>query len=60
MANGFPTYDPPTSCALCGQPFKVRDDHVYGWRTSSGKLYCSEFCADNEEEEDAFQDRRRA
>jgi hypothetical protein len=58
MVNGFP-YDPPTTCALCGQPLKKRDDRVYGWRTTSGKLYCSEFCADNEQEA-RLQDKRRA
>ena len=41
-------------CAYCGQPFK---EHLYAWRSSSGKLYCSEFCADDEEGAD-FQNRR--
>jgi hypothetical protein len=56
MVNGFPTYDLPITCALCGQPFKMR----HAWRMLGNKLYCSEFCADNDKEEDAFQDRRRA
>ena len=43
-------------CAYCGQPFK---EHLYAWRSSSGKLYCSEFCADDEEEAN-FQNMRRA
>jgi hypothetical protein len=34
------------TCAY-GQPLKQR---LYAWRSSSGKLYCSEFCADDEEE----------
>jgi hypothetical protein len=44
----------PSRCAYCGQPFK---QHLYAWRSSSGKLYCSEFCADDEEEAN-FQNRR--
>jgi hypothetical protein len=59
MVNGFPTYDPPTTCALCGQPLKMRGENLYGWRTTSGRLYCSEFCADSEEEV-RFQDKRSA
>jgi hypothetical protein len=42
--------NPSNRCAYCGQPFKQKDSHLYAWRTSSGKLYCSEFCADDEEE----------
>jgi hypothetical protein len=45
----------PSRCAYCGQPFK---QHFYAWRSSSGKLYCSEFCADDEEEAN-FQNRRQ-
>jgi hypothetical protein len=30
--------------------FKQKENHLYAWRSSSGKLYCSEFCADDEEE----------
>jgi len=42
----------PTACAFCGQPFKLSGDrgHLTAWRASTGKLYCSEFCADDEEE----------
>jgi hypothetical protein len=50
---------PPSSCAYCGQPFKQKENHLYAWRSSSGKLYCSEFCADDEEEA-TFQNMRRA
>jgi hypothetical protein len=46
----------PSRCTYCGQPFK---QHLYAWRSSSGKLYCSEFCADDEEEAN-FQNMRRA
>ena len=46
----------PGRCAYCGQ--RLEQD-LYAWRSSSGKLYCSEFCADDEEEAN-FQDMRRA
>jgi hypothetical protein len=58
MVNPLPTDKPPTTCAFCGQPFKVRDNHVYAWRSTCSKLYCSEFCADDEEAR--VQHRRRA
>jgi hypothetical protein len=41
-------------CAYCGQPLQQA---LYAWRSSSGKLYCSEFCADEEAEFD-FQNLR--
>jgi len=59
MVNQFATDKPLTACAFCGQPLKVHDNHVVAWRSTSGKLYCSEFCADDEEEA-AFRDKRRA
>ena len=40
----------PTACAYCGQPFKQKESHRFAWRSTSGKLYCSEFCAADEEE----------
>jgi hypothetical protein len=40
----------PTCCAYCGQPFKQKENHRFAWRSTSGKLYCSEFCAGDEEE----------
>jgi hypothetical protein len=40
----------PTACAYCGQPFKLKENHRFAWRSNSGKLYCSEFCASDEEE----------
>ena len=40
----------PSSCAYCRQPFKQRENHRFAWRSTSGKLYCSEFCAGDEEE----------
>jgi hypothetical protein len=49
--------NPRNGCTYCGQPFK--DSYLYAWRSSSGRLYCSEFCADDEEET-AFQNMRRA
>ena len=50
--------NPPSRCAYCGQPFKQRENHVYAWRSSTGNLYCSESCADDEEES-TFQKLRR-
>jgi hypothetical protein len=50
----------PTACSFCGQPFPLSKDtrHVAAaWRSSTGKLYCSEFCADDEEEAN-FRQRR--
>ena len=60
MVNQLPTDEPSSACALCGQPFNVHNNHVYAWRSTSGKLYCSEFCADDEDEEARFPYRRRA
>ena len=51
MVNQLPTDEPSSACALCGQPFNVHNNHVYAWRSTGGKLYCSEFCADDEDEE---------
>jgi hypothetical protein len=45
------------TCACRGKPFKANNNQVYAWRSMRG-VYRSEFCAD--EEEDRFQDRRRA
>jgi hypothetical protein len=47
-----------TACAFCGQPFTVRENRVNAYRSTSGKLYCSEFCADDEEEA-IFRSRRQ-
>jgi hypothetical protein len=46
VSNGYPIQNPGTHCAYCGEPFKQRENYRYAWRSSSGKLYCSEFCAD--------------
>jgi hypothetical protein len=35
-------------CGYCGQP--LQQNHGFAWRSTSGKLYCSEFCAADEEE----------
>ena len=48
----------PTTCAHCKKPFPVVNGHVEAWRTSVGKYFCNEFCAEDEEET-AFQDHRR-
>jgi hypothetical protein len=39
----------PTACAFCGQLFSMHDNRVYAWQSTSGELYCSEFCADDED-----------
>ena len=41
---------PVASCAFCDQPLGQESGHLYAWHSTSGKLYCSEFCADDEEE----------
>jgi hypothetical protein len=55
VVDRFAIQNAPSRCAYCGQPFK---QDLYAWRSSSGKLYCSEFCADDEEEAD-FQNMRQ-
>ena len=52
----FAIESPPSRCAYCGKPFKER---LYVWRSSSGELYCTEYCADDEEEAN-FQNMRCA
>jgi hypothetical protein len=54
MVHRFAIQNSPNRCAYCGQPFARH----YAWRSSSGKLCCSEFCADDEEETN-FQNMRR-
>jgi hypothetical protein len=49
----------PTTCAHCKKPFPMENGHVEAWRTSTGRYFCNEFCAEDEEEA-AFQDHRRA
>jgi hypothetical protein len=50
VVNAYPVQNPAPNCAYCGEPFKQKENHLYAWRSSSGKLYCSEFCADDEAE----------
>ena len=40
----------PARCQHCGQPFQVADKHVAAWRSSDGRYYCNEFCAEGAEE----------
>jgi hypothetical protein len=40
----------PTRCAFCNKLFASRDGYVEVWRTSDGRHFCSEFCADDAEE----------
>jgi hypothetical protein len=49
----------PSKCTHCGEPFRIKDDRVNCWRSSSGNFFCNEFCADDAEEA-AFQRRSRA
>ena len=49
----------PTTCGHCKKPFPVVNGHVEAWRTSTGRYFCNEFCAQDEEEA-AFQNHRRA
>jgi hypothetical protein len=44
----------PTTCEHCKKPFPVVNGHVEAWRTSTGRYFCNEFCA-HDEEEAAFQ-----
>jgi hypothetical protein len=37
-------------CPNCGRRFATVCDHVECWRASSGRLYCSEFCAETDNE----------
>jgi hypothetical protein len=55
VTSRFAIEIPPHSCAY----FKQKENHLYAWCSSSGRLYCSELCADDEEEA-AFQNKRRA
>jgi hypothetical protein len=55
IVDRFAIQNAPSRCAYCGQPF---EQDLYAWRSSSGKLYCSEFCADDEEEAN-FQNMRQ-
>lgn len=50
--------DAPTTCAYCAKPFPLVNDHIECWRSSDGRFYCSEFCADDAEEK-AFCAHRR-
>jgi hypothetical protein len=59
MVDRLPAHRPLATCAFCGQPFKMHDNRIDAWRSTSGILYCSEFCADDEEEA-RFQARMRA
>ena len=39
-----------TKCAHCGQPFRITEGRMECWRSSTGALFCTEFCADDAEE----------
>ena len=54
----------PKKCEFCGKPFLLHPSgtQYVAYRTESGKLYCSELCADAdvEDEEDWKAPRRKA
>jgi hypothetical protein len=54
IANGA-----PTMCARCDRPFLIVNSHVEAWRSSDGRYFCNEFCAE-EADQAAFQERRTA
>lgn len=60
--NGYPSLDPPTTCAHCGQPFQMSEDgtHYEAWRGPDGKFFCSEFCASTADEAELLAERRWA
>jgi hypothetical protein len=39
-----------TACDHCGQPFPIIHDLIQCWRSSGGRFFCKEFCADDAEE----------
>ena len=47
-----------TRCAFCNKPFAPSGGYVEFWRTSDGRHFCSEFCADDAEEAQ-FQNQHR-
>jgi len=49
----------PITCEHCKKPFPVVNGHVEAWRSSTGKYFCDEFCAEDKEDA-SFQDHRRA
>jgi hypothetical protein len=50
------------NCVFCGNPFLFisSGSHYVAYRTTSGKLYCNEFCADPEDQENWKARRRKA
>ena len=44
----------PTHCAHCKQPFRSVNGRVKAWRSSTGKYFCNEFCAEDDEEATRF------
>jgi hypothetical protein len=44
----------PARCAFCHKPFRSCDGYFEFWRTSDGRHFCSEFCADDAEEAQAY------
>jgi hypothetical protein len=40
----------PTYCAHCKHPFPSVNGRFEAWRSSTGKYFCNEFCAEDDEE----------
>lgn len=39
-----------TCCAFCRKPLPVIGELIEPWRSTTGLLFCNEFCADDAEE----------
>jgi hypothetical protein len=39
-----------TKCAHCGQPFRIKENHVECWCSSDRKFFCNESCAHDAEQ----------
>jgi len=37
-------------CAFCRKPLPIANGELQAWRSSSGRFFCNEFCADDAEE----------
>ena len=40
----------PTYCAHCKHPFPSVNGRFEAWRSSTGKYFCNEFCAEDDEQ----------
>jgi hypothetical protein len=49
--------DQRLTCSFCNTRLRVQQGQVQGWRSTNGRWFCTEFCADDADEL-AFQRRR--